>query len=199
MICFNDASADCLGCIAFISSLTLWMVASLNLLWSCDCFLDSLIHGPLTHWLVDSVSSTYWAWFIGWLILIPLPRSIGYLSLLHCLTDALFPWCIEILSLASLDSLILSLVRCSADLIRWPIDAPILIHWLCSRTNRFMIHRSTDSDSLIRCFTTDRPTATGHQATRPPGHRATGHQPPKVWNLGGIGWNLGPAPTPLPD
>ena len=167
------------------------MAFLLNLLWSCEWFIDSLIHDPLTHhWLVASVSSTHWVWLIGWLIRVTLPRFIELLSLSHCLTDELFPWCIEILSHALLDSLILPLVRCSADLIRWPIAASILIHCLCSRTNRFMIHRSTDSDSLIRCFTTDRPKGTGHRAIGPLGHQATGppgHRAPATKGLKFVG------------
>ena len=159
------------------------------------------------------------------------------MSALHCLTNPLLHSCIEPVNFVLVDWFLGSFFHrfdpkiqrfnfidhsfgCMFAFVIWFIGSPATCHGI---SNESMIHCPTDSDSLIRCCTIDRPMAMGHratgppghQATRPPGHQATSHatshQPPttghqpsttihqKYQVCGGIGRNPGPAPTPLPD
>ena len=117
------------------------------------------------------------------------------MSALHCLTNPLLHSCIEPISFVLVDwfgasffhrfdpvihrfSFIEHSFGFMFAFVNWFIGSPATCHGI---SNESMFHCSTDSDSLIRCCTIDRPMAMGHRATGPPGHQATrpqGHQPP---------------------
>ena len=119
------------------------------------------------------------------------------MSALHCLTDPMLHSCIEPINFVLVDwflgsffhrfdpviqrfSFIEHSFGCMFAFVNWFIGSPATYHGI---SNESMIHCSTDSDSLIRCCTIDRPTAMGHRATGPPGHRAT----PRATNHRAIG------------
>ena len=120
------------------------------------------------------------------------------MSTLRCLTSPLLHSCIEPVSFVLVDWFIgpffhrfdpvihrSSIIEHSLGfmfaLVNWFIGSPATCHGI---SNESMIHGSTDSDSLIRCCTIDRPTAMGQRATKPPSHQATRHGPPPATGHG---------------
>ena len=201
LTCFRDTDCRLIWMLSALFSIDHWLFGW-RFYWTCSGRVsDSLIHWFMIHWpIIDSLllyhrrteSGSLADWF-GLLCL----ASLNYcrcliVSLMSCFLGALKYWAMlcwihwsyhwfGALRIWFADPSLHRFwsIACAVGLIvLWFIDPRIRTHWFDASPPIDQRARATEP--------------LGHWATRPPGHRATGHQPPKVWNLWGNRMESGP-------